>query len=94
MLLFVVIYNIAEILMGAVAVFQFIYKLVTDNTNTQLLNFGQSLSLFIYQIWRFLTFNSETLPFPFASWPKPEDSPVQPPSATQKAGPTFDQPSP
>ena len=69
MVLFVLVYNVAEAVMLAVALFQFANKLITKQTNTRVLEFGQNLSLFIYQIWRFLTFNSESLPFPFAPWP-------------------------
>lgn len=69
MLLFLIIYNLAEMLTWAVALIQFAFKLFTGRLNPQLLDFGQSLSLFVYQVWRFLTFNSEELPFPFASWP-------------------------
>ena len=69
MLLFAIIYNIAEVILIAVALFQFISNLVTGQSNTRILEFGQSLSLFVYQIWQFLTFNSESLPFPFSPWP-------------------------
>jgi hypothetical protein len=69
MLLFASIYNLAELVLGAVALFQFVAKLATGKTNPRLLEFGQSLSVFVYQIWRFLTFNSEVLPFPFGPWP-------------------------
>ena len=69
MLLFVAIYNIAAILIGAVAVLQFAWKLVTGETNPRLLSFGEDLSRYFYQILRFLTFNTETKPFPFEEWP-------------------------
>jgi hypothetical protein len=74
MLLFLVIYKIAGIVMVAVALFQFVTKLLTGETNQRVRAFGQSLSLFILQIWRFLTFNSEELPFPFAAWPEGNSS--------------------
>ena len=70
MLLFLVIYKIAGIVMIAVVLFQFATKLLTGETNQRVRVFGQSLSLFIFQIWRFLTFNSDALPFPFAPWPE------------------------
>ena len=69
MVLFALIYNVAEMVMIAVALFQFATKLLTGTTNPRVLEFGQSLSLFIYRVWRFMTFNSESLPFPFAPWP-------------------------
>jgi hypothetical protein len=69
MLLFVVIYHIAEFVVGAVVLLQFIFTLVSGDTNARLLRFGQSLSLYIYQMLRFLSFNSEDMPFPFNDWP-------------------------
>ncbi len=69
MLLFALIYSVAEMVAIAVAVFQFVSKLITGRLNPRLLKFGQSISVFIYQIWRFQTFNSEEMPFPFGAWP-------------------------
>ncbi len=70
MLLFALMYNIAEILIAAVAVFQFVVSLFTGKTNEHLITFGQRLSTFIYQIMQFLTFNSEEKPYPFSPWPQ------------------------
>ncbi len=70
MLLFAIIYSVAELVGLAVVVFQFAATLFSGRTNTQLRDFGHSLSVFIYQIWLFLTFNTEVLPFPFADWPQ------------------------
>ena len=75
MLLFAVIYSIAELLLTAVVIFQFLISVVTGSVNERLLSFGRSLSIFIYRVFLFLTYNSEQHPFPFAAWPKPEESP-------------------
>ena len=69
MLLFIVIFHVAEFVIGAVVLLQFLFTLVTGAPNARLLQFGQSLSRYVYQILRFLTFNSEDLPFPFTEWP-------------------------
>ena len=37
--------------------------------NQPLLNFGAQLSTFVYQIYHYLTFNTEQRPFPFSDWP-------------------------
>ena len=44
---------------------------VTSNRsdNKNLRNFGQSLASWILQIMQFLTFNSNSKPFPFDDWP-------------------------
>jgi len=69
MLLFIVIYHVAEFVIGAVVLLQFLFTLFSGNTNLQLLRFGQNLSQYVYEILRFLTFNSEDMPFPFRDWP-------------------------
>jgi hypothetical protein len=70
MLLFVFIYSIAEIVLGAVVLLQFGFSLFTGKPNATLTEFGRQLSEFIYQVFRFLTYNTETKPFPFDDWPE------------------------
>lgn len=69
MILFAVIYHVAEVVIGALVILQFLFSLFTGHANMRLLQFGHSLSRYIYQILRFLMFNSEEMPFPFADWP-------------------------
>lgn len=71
-LLFVVIYNVAEIVLMAVVVFQFVFKIVTGELNEKILAFSGSLVQYITQIFRFITYRDETLPFPFSDWPESE----------------------
>lgn len=92
MLLFFLIFRIAEIVIAALAVFQFIATLLTGKTNLNLLTFGQKLSTYIYQIMLFFTYNSEEKPFPFSSWPQglPETQKKKPEmekAGTKKTGP-------
>ena len=70
MLMYVVFYGLAEFILMAVVVFQFILTLLTGRTNERLLKLGQSLSTYIYQILQFLTFNDDYHPYPFGAWPK------------------------
>lgn len=70
MLMFAVFYSLAEFVLFAVVVFQFLLKLFTGETNPRLLKLGQSLATYIYQIIEFLTFNSDYQPYPFGAWPK------------------------
>jgi hypothetical protein len=42
--------------------------LLTGKANPNILNFGRSLSVYTYHILLFLTFNTETRPFPFSEW--------------------------
>ena len=72
MILFGFLQGVAKFVLFVVAVIQFLSVLLTGGTNARLLSFGQSLSLYSYQIFRFLTFNSEMLPYPFSPWPEDE----------------------
>lgn len=80
MVLFLIIYGIAEFLIFAVMAFQFLSVLFARKTNGPLMKFGKSLSAFIYEIMLYLTYNSEDRPFPFAPWPGEADGakPSQP----------------
>lgn len=72
MLLFSIFYSLAELVMSAVVIFQFILVLFTGETNPRLLKLGQSLGTYIYQIIQYLTFNTDYQPYPFGAWPKGE----------------------
>ena len=72
MLMFALFYSIAEFVLFAVVVFQFLLILFTGRNNPRLLMLGQSLATYIYQVIRFLTFNSEYQPYPFGAWPEGE----------------------
>jgi len=69
MLLFVLIYGVAEAVVLAVAVVQFGWLVVAEERNERLQRFGASLSAFIFEIVRFWTFVSDEKPFPFSEWP-------------------------
>jgi len=60
-----------------VVVLGFFWMLFTGEVNTQLRQAGQSIASYMYQAVRYMTFNTDTKPFPFgASWPSgtPEDT--------------------
>ena len=69
MLLFMFIYSVTEMVVFAIAVIQVLFKLLTGDTNPQLLLLGQGLSIYVFQMMQFFTFNSEDKPFPFGPWP-------------------------
>jgi len=72
MLLFGFVVNIALFVMWAVAVLQFVFSLISGKDNDKLRALGSSLSTYFNQIFRFITYNTEDKPFPFADWPEPE----------------------
>ena len=65
MLLFLIVYNVAEAVLLLIVVFQFIHNLVTRKSNGPLLDFSDNLCAYLYEIWLYLSFNSNALPFPF-----------------------------
>jgi len=85
MVLISIFYTIADFVLFAVVVFQFILKLLTGDTNAHLRTLGLSISTYIYQILQFLTFNSEAHPYPFGNWPKGALNEGQPKAEEPKA---------
>ena len=77
MLLYLLFSSLAEIVLAAIIIIQFLLKLFTGETNDRLLKLGQSLSTYLYQIFCFMSFNSEYHPYPFGAWPKGEPRPAK-----------------
>ncbi|GJL76257.1 MAG TPA: DUF4389 domain-containing protein [Nitrosomonas sp.] len=69
MLFFIVIYSISKFLIVGIMLFQLAAVLLAEKPNEQILKFSQNLSIYIYQIVQFLSFNNEQRPFPFSKWP-------------------------
>jgi hypothetical protein len=69
MLLFVLIYSVTEVIVLVVVLLQFLFVLFTGQQNVRLRDFGDGLSIFVYQIMSYWTYNAEERPFPFAQWP-------------------------
>jgi hypothetical protein len=103
MILFAVISSVARLVIGVVVLVQFLHVLFTGETNRKLLDFGQSLATYLYEIMVYLTFNSEVRPFPLdAPWPAPDPRSAQPapppppptpPPSTSQPPPTSPPPS-
>ncbi len=70
MILFAVIYNIAEIVLVAVVIIQVGFTLIKGSRNERLLRFGGQLSAYVYRIFQYLTYNIEEKPYPFSDWPE------------------------
>ncbi len=68
MLIYSVIVGLVRILLWAVILLQVASTLLTGKENKNILTFGFSLSAYLYHILLFLTFNTDTLPFPFSDW--------------------------
>ena len=72
MVLFLIAYNIVEVLILLVALFQFVAVLFTGRVNETVLRLGNNLSFFALETFQYLTFNSNLRPFPFSPWPDEE----------------------
>lgn len=68
MLIFAAIASLVRLLIWAVTFFQVVFVLFTGSANQNILSFGRSLSVYTYHIMLYLTFCTETLPFPFTAW--------------------------
>ncbi len=72
MVLFGIAFGLTRVIIVFVVIFQFVTILFTGRTNEPLLQFGKNLSVFIFEILEFQTFNTEQRPFPFSPWPDEE----------------------
>lgn len=65
-----ILYALSRLVVFVVVFLQFCWLLFTGAPNARLTATGQSLATYIYQLVRYLTFNSDVRPFPFdEDWP-------------------------
>src|SRR5262245_33595464 len=75
MLLYIAGFAIGQALLNVLAIVQFVWLLATREPNDFIASFGNSLSIWLAEIGRFLTAATDETPFPFRRWP---DSPPPP----------------
>ena len=73
MILFGIAFQVSEVVVFAVVVVQFLFKLLGGEPNARLAAFGRDLGIYFQQVISFLTFDSEDMPFPLAPWPDGSD---------------------
>ena len=71
--LFVLVWQVAELVLLAVVVVQLAYRIFTGRPNVDAMSFGDSLSQYLAQIGRFGSFHSDEKPWPFTDWPTPRE---------------------
>lgn len=71
MILFGLIYSVAEFVLFLVVVIQFGFVVITGQRNQRLLDLGRQLANFVYQIIQYFVFSTNKKPYPFAPWPDP-----------------------
>ena len=68
MLVFAVILGFVRMLLWGIVLLQIASSLLTGKENNNVLGFGRSLSVYVYRILLFLTYNTDEMPFPFSDW--------------------------
>ena len=71
---FLVVFEIALLLVGLSMLFQFFYRLIQGEDAERLQSFTQDLNAFIYSALQYVTFNTDEKPFPFCDWPAPDQT--------------------
>jgi len=86
MVLFAILYSVAEVVLAIVVLYQLLALLITGNKNKNVLSFGAQISTYAYQVFNYLTFNTEHKPFPIGDWPsdKPLAEKVEEPIKTKR----------
>ncbi|MDA8735262.1 DUF4389 domain-containing protein [Porticoccaceae bacterium] len=74
MFVFTLLLMAARLVITLVVIVQFLLVLVTGSDNENLRNLGQGLGKWLYQTVMFLTFNTDSKPFPFDEWPEIDPS--------------------
>ena len=74
MVLFIALWFISRLVVFAVMGLQVLFLLFSGKPDARLAAFGGSLAAYSYEVVAYLTFASETQPFPFSDWPDGSDS--------------------
>lgn len=69
MALFVVTFNVAEIVLAFVVGLQVLFKLFTGKPLDTMAGLGGEIGEYLRQVVGFLTFASEDMPYPISPWP-------------------------
>ena len=75
MLLSLLLVEIAASILVLLVIGQFLYRLFNEYSHDAILKFSNSLGRFILHSYRFLSYQTESKPFPFSDWPEAEDLP-------------------
>lgn len=76
MLVSAVLLGVTSVVGTLVVVMGFVWLLFTGEVNHQLRQVGQSIAAYVYEIIRYLTFNTDQKPFPMGGdWPAGDSDP-------------------
>lgn len=68
---FFLVYGLLDVVVIFLMLVQWGFTLVTGQVNPALNQFSAGLALYLAQIIKYVTGNSELKPFPFSDWPTP-----------------------
>ncbi|MRI34205.1 DUF4389 domain-containing protein [Endozoicomonas sp. OPT23] len=75
MVLFYLVVSVLAPVVVLIAIVQALLGFISGHPNERLLSLSSSINYYIYQIIQYITFNSESKPYPFSDWPT--DSPQE-----------------
>lgn len=67
-ILFAIAFKIAALLIGVITVVQFFAVLFTKSPNVRLQGLGGDLGIYICDVTRFLTYQTDHMPYPVSDW--------------------------
>ena len=68
-LLFLFAFGVCRFLLYIIVLVQFLFDLISGEPNTRLCQFSAELKDYFSEIIAFVTYQSDTKPFPFSDWP-------------------------
>lgn len=74
MVVFAVVLYVVALVLTLLTVAQIFFSLLTGSDNENLRALGKDLTTYVNQILAFLTYNSDSKPFPFTTYPAAEES--------------------
>lgn len=76
--IYVVMFQLAELVLAAVVVIQFLWHLFTGTPNASLREFGHRIAAWLAETIRYATYASDSRPWPFGRpWPDASDLPAR-----------------
>lgn len=69
MVLFMIVYSLSESIIFVLALVNLLFAVFRDGPHPGVTRFGRQVAEYVRQVVRFLSFDTEELPFPFTKWP-------------------------
>jgi len=69
-LLFLFAFGVCRFLLYIIVLVQFLFDLISGEPNNRLCQFSSEFKDYIAEVVAFVTYQSDTKPFPFSDWPK------------------------